>query len=262
MARLRFLAVAALALAVAGSPTRAGKPEGKTWVLSTETPRVGKSTAEVDASTCVIYPLSEMGYDADLGKWIAQTIPEVIEPGSWKDTTVLRFYAPKNILVVRHSAAVQAKVDSFLKNMKSSLAKGKGSSRPAGEKWAGEPAVAPAEYRAPAVLRTSSPLPESTSYPVPAPVKPPKHLFHFLIRYEGEGIIDDSVVKFLKVYSQADKKEKETNSAPVTAGCPAPSRGISISAPASLPAVAPKDSEDKEADKKETADKKPSKQAG
>src|SRR6516162_5534285 len=105
MARLRFLAVAALALAVAGSPTRAGRPQAQTAEK--------KSPTGVDDSACVIYALTEMGYDADLGKWIAQTIPEVIEPGSWKDTAVLRYYAPKNILVVRHSASVQAKVDGF-----------------------------------------------------------------------------------------------------------------------------------------------------
>ena len=33
------------------------------------------------------------------------------------------------------------------------------------------------------------------SYPVPAPARPPKHLFHFIIRYEGNGVVDENVVK-------------------------------------------------------------------
>src|SRR5262249_21060124 len=32
----------------------------------------------------------------------------------------------------------------------------------------------------------------------PAPQQPPKHLFHFIIRYEGDGIIDSNVVEFMK----------------------------------------------------------------
>jgi hypothetical protein len=31
-------------------------------------------------------------------------------------------------------------------------------------------------------------------YPIPAPVKPPKHLFHLVFRYEGDGLIDQNAV--------------------------------------------------------------------
>ncbi len=32
------------------------------------------------------------------------------------------------------------------------------------------------------------------SYPIPAPLAQPKHLFHFVIRYEGEGLADQSML--------------------------------------------------------------------
>jgi hypothetical protein len=59
----------------------------------------------------------------------------------------------------------------------------------------------------------AAPLPEATAanrvnYPIPAPAKPPKHLFHFVIRYEGDGLIDQSAVEACKsCLSQAAKEE-------------------------------------------------------
>jgi hypothetical protein len=32
------------------------------------------------------------------------------------------------------------------------------------------------------------------SYPIPAPLAQPKHLFHFVIRYEGDGLADQSML--------------------------------------------------------------------
>jgi hypothetical protein len=67
--------------------------------------------------------------------------------------------------------------------------------------------VVPASYQAPSLPRPSSATPEpSLAYPVPAQAKPPKHLFHFIIRYEGEGIVDDNIVKAMKAYIQAETK--------------------------------------------------------
>src|SRR6266849_6810610 len=37
-------------------------------------------------------------------------------------------------------------------------------------------------------------------YPVPIAPQTPKHLFHFIIRYEGEGIIDSNVVNFANAF--------------------------------------------------------------
>jgi hypothetical protein len=60
-------------------------------------------------------------------------------------------------------------------------------------------------------------------YPVPPPARQPKHLFHFIIRYEGAGIIDSNVVKFMKAQSEQksavsepEKKETEDKDATIT----------------------------------------------
>ena len=61
--------------------------------------------------------------------------------------------------------------------------------------------------------KTAKPAPEpNLSYPVPAQAKTPKHLFHFIIRYEGEGIIDDNIVKAMKDYYRAEKQATQRSS--------------------------------------------------
>ena len=45
---------------------------------------------------------------------------------------------------------------------------------------------------------------------MPFTAQTPKHLFHFIIRYEGEGIVDANVVKFAKALQ--DKIAPSTNS--------------------------------------------------
>src|SRR5262249_50653316 len=41
------------------------------------------------------------------------------------------------------------------------------------------------------------------TYLVPNPARSPKHLFHFIIRYEGEGIVDSNVVEAIKAQNSA-----------------------------------------------------------
>ncbi len=197
MARLRFMAVALLALALAGNSTQTGRTQSATYYPSA-TPT--KPTA--DDRSCTIYSLNDMGYDADLGKWIAESIPEMIEPSSWQSqggSGALRYYAPKNILIVKQSRAIQSKVDGFLKELRTSLPKASATNSSKRPIRAG---VVPVEHREPALLRTSNPVSDAQPYPVPTAVKAPKHLFHFIIRYEGDGIIDDNVVKFMKTQLQ------------------------------------------------------------
>jgi hypothetical protein len=67
------------------------------------------------------------------------------------------------------------------------------------------------------------PPPYPNAYPVPPPPALPKHLFHFIIRYEGEGIIDQNVVKFAKALT-GEKKSEATRSEIVPA--PPPSTPI------------------------------------
>jgi hypothetical protein len=213
MSRSRFFGLTALALALAVTVRTARSEEQKTAGDSFTGIRITNSaTGDAQEHTCMIYSLAELGEDSDLGKWIAETIPEVIEPGTWKGQGVLRYYAPKNILVVYHTPTVQTKVDGFLKNVKKSLPSVKAGKATATKTSSPQQTIVPAGHHVPALLKSSTPAPEpSLGYAVPAPIKAPKHLFHFIIRYEGEGIIDDNVVKFLKAYSQAEKRVKNAN---------------------------------------------------
>jgi hypothetical protein len=252
MARLRFVVVALLALALAGNSTQTGRSAGQNGsdrLQSNHAPQHAKVTGTDDCS-CVIYSLGTMGYDADLGQWIAQTIPVMVEPSSWQELGgpgALRYYAPKNILIIKNSAAVHAKVDGFLKDLKTSLPRATKTSSTASQKSSAGHVVstaynAPAPiYNAPAPTHASSPVPEPSSYPVPAPVKTPKHLFHFLIRYEGEGIIDDNVVRFMKAQNQPqkDKTDKPADQPPVTSSYAAPSVGNVAPSPAASPVPTP-----------------------
>jgi hypothetical protein len=75
----------------------------------------------------------------------------------------------------------------------------------------------------------------------------PKHLFHFIIRYEGEGIIDANVAKFAKALSQEAVSNHSGYSFPPTV-CQSPdplqrtngTNGFPIPAPSMPPADAPK----------------------
>ncbi len=275
MARWRFLALALLALTVAlvGSSVPTRRSIGQELIVPSATLKITDVSGADDRSYS-IYSLSDMGYDADFGKWIAETIPEVIEPNSWQKSGgpgVLRYNAAKNYLIVSHSAGVQAKVDGFLRKVKTSLPKGTKTNFAANKK-SPHAGIVPASYSAPVLLHPSNPVPEASSYPVPAPVKPPKHLFHFLIRYEGEGIIDDNVVKYMKVQAQGEKKNTSDKEAsppavtghsysPATSPSPVPVppgavpvyNGSSGGTPS--PSPVPQEKENKPADKKAKEDK-------
>jgi hypothetical protein len=230
MTQFRFWGLTLLALAVLVVTGRSEEPKSlkskKEFVVTPLYPLPEKSE-EAEPSkcgpslTCRIYSLAELGDDPELAKWIAETIPEVIEPGSWNrpgtsgTKPVLRHYGPKKILVVYHTPAVQISVESFLKNMKNALPRGKEKTTTAGKSMAKDSGTIPANYMAPALMNTSNPVSKQRfTYPVPPPVGKPKHLFHFIIRYEGEGIIDSNVVKFMKAQNEQSSPkaaEPDTN---------------------------------------------------
>jgi hypothetical protein len=198
MDRLRFFGLASLALALVILAT----PNGR----SGEPPALSEQGAQ--DRTYNLYALDDLGHDPELGKWVAEAIPEVIAPGTWKGQGALRYYAPKNLLLVYHTPETQAKVRGFLQNVKKVLPAGH-ETQAATKAPACDPAVVPADYRAPRSFKAATvPAEQSASYPVAAPVRQPKHLFHFIIRYEGDGIIDDNVVKYFKTQYPANKKEK------------------------------------------------------
>ncbi len=263
--RLAPLALAPLALAALAVPA-----------ARTQEPLAAAISAE--ERTCVTYSLAELGNDPDLGRWVAETIPEVIAPGSWKEKGVLRYYGPKNLLVIYHTPATQEKVAAFLMSVKRSLPPAHDRARVTAQAPAQEAAVVPADFRLTGRVRGSGSFAEqSPSYPVPAPAARPKHLFHFIIRYEGEGIVDDNVVKAIKSQVPGKTGEKASRACctvPAPAGSytqrPADVREGSLLSPSetvpsvagtgppsSSPALAPstsekKDKEDRKIDPKES----------
>jgi hypothetical protein len=89
---------------------------------------------------------------------------------------------------------------------------------------------------------------------VPRPVKQPKHLFHFIIRYEGDGIVDENVADVIKAQinrkAEAEKADTDNQSKPqAPAYCVPPSSGTAPACPAA-PApgstATPTDSQPKE----------------
>jgi hypothetical protein len=231
MTRLRFRGPAAVTLVLVLAviqPAIAQAPEPAS-------PRsLPSSTADSADRSYKIYSLNDFGTDPGLCEWIAQTIPEVIAAGSWHRPATIRYYAPKNILVVSHTSAVHAQVDGFLKDVKKSLSektKTRASAPKSHASAGGE--VVPAAYHKPELHKAVKMAPEpSLSYPVPAQTKAPKHLFHFIIRYEGEGIVDDNVVKTMKDYYRAmnEAGQRTTESTPAGGAPP-----VSASVPSSTP---------------------------
>jgi len=53
------------------------------------------------------------------------------------------------------------------------------------------------------------PLNKSTAYPIPAPLAAPKHLFHLVIRYEGDGVLDAAMTDAVKALSGGGTPAKE-----------------------------------------------------
>jgi hypothetical protein len=191
-------------------------------------------TANKSDSVCKVYSLKDMAQDPSFGDWVAQTIPQVIQPGTWNQSPqanqkrVLSYYAPGKVLVVYHTPTVQTEVEAFLKNVRQAMpATGTQVSTPA-------PGVLQAQFATPNMVPAAMNQ-TPTSYPIPATTERPKHLFHFIIRYEGEGIIDSNVVEFTKAMSGgACTQDRWTG--PVT-GSSGPLTQPLYSAPACYPSV-------------------------
>ena len=163
--------------------------------------------------TCKIYSLGDLSDDPKFGEWIADTIPRVVQPESWNEYTRgnLSYYAPAGILVVYHTPATHAQVDAFLKNVKKSLPQSKAAMSSNLTKAPSflpkTPVLVPAKYSPSDPVKESTQN-KSTSYPIPAQAKQPKHLFHFIIRYEGDGIIDSTVAGVVKqLYGTEEQSE-------------------------------------------------------
>jgi hypothetical protein len=196
MPRSRYLGMMVLSVALVATHLRAARPDE---------PKPAPPAGAKAESTCVIYPLSDLGHDASLAKWVAETIPNMIQPGSWSQaggTGKISYHAPSKVLVVYHTAAVHAQVEAFLKDLRRATP-------PAAAKPAtGDGKVISAHYTD--AGSSAKPLDaaaqKTMAYPVPPPLQQPKHLFHLIIRYEGDGIVDANVASVVKDIVTASKE--------------------------------------------------------
>jgi hypothetical protein len=225
MTRFRYLGLAVLvvtlAVTVALTTRLSGQGTASYSTGSCPTTSYG-GVPNLDKHTYVIYSLDDLGGDDDLGKWVADTVPVVIDPNTWGQCRggSVSYYAPKRILVVYNTPEVQTKVEGFLKKVKKSLPVVKASCKSAEKSVPCRPAVLQAQLRTAQALETPPSEPTPPASPSRRAAGRPKHLFNFSIHYEGEGLIDDNVVNFCKAMNgDAAAKEKAANtymSAPAT----------------------------------------------
>lgn len=154
-----------------------------------------KVSPGAEETVCAVYSLSELGEDPSIGAWAAETLLKLMETGTWKGEGsgrwLLNYHPHARVLVVHHTPAVQAKVDGFLRDLKKAAT-------PVARAASQE--VIQAGGTAPAVVRPAeAPYAGQPSYIVPRTLPQPKHLFHFIIRYEGDGISDPGVLDALDV---------------------------------------------------------------
>jgi hypothetical protein len=161
----------------------------------------GSKLAGQPECACVVYALKDLGDDPGLGEWLAKTIPQVIQPGTWNREDAgtprgsdkgqkLCYYPEGKILVVYHQAAVQAEVKAFLDNIQKALPPAKdGAAAKRVSPSEISAMTVPASWATPRTMRPLEPVPapQASSYPVPAPLSQPKHLFHLILRAEGLG---------------------------------------------------------------------------
>jgi len=179
------------------------------------TPATPSKPVEKNDLTCTVYALKELGDDPALGKWIAETIPQVIQPGTWcKDDASppmatdrkqrLCYYPQGKVLVVYHTAAAQAEVTAFLDSLKKAMPSEKERTAAMHDGKLMRTAfasTAPAPLRSPDVVGS----PQGAGYPIPTPLQHPKHLFHMIVKAEGLGELDASAL--LKELANAASSE-------------------------------------------------------
>jgi hypothetical protein len=184
---LRFQDRTLLLVAVAVSLLQATRSESQ---LTTRIPSLPPPAEAVPAdTTCAVYSLSDLGDDPSVGLWVADTLLKLMDSGAWRGEGsgrwLLNYHPQSRVLVVHHTPVVQAKIESFLRDVKKAL--------PQSARSGPEMQVIQAGGTAPAVVRPSGPaapayLSGPPAYIVPGPKQQPKHLFHFIIRYEGDGL--------------------------------------------------------------------------
>src|SRR5947199_263859 len=104
MARRRFFEAPLLSvvLVAAGLQTAWSQTSGSQTPQLRPVPTQSVAASAAD-TTCVVYPLTGLGHDPNAGKWIADTIPDVIEPATWSRTAGdgkcrIVYHAPSKVL--------------------------------------------------------------------------------------------------------------------------------------------------------------------
>jgi hypothetical protein len=160
-----------------------------------------RDAVDQNGLTCVIYGLNDVADDPNLGAWIAETLPGVIQPESWRQAGglgVVSYYGPAQLMVVYQTPAAHAEVEKFLANAKRARSKPL-PVRATANSIGIESGTAPVQFTAPALTHTAeAPTGTKSAYPIPPPLQHPKHLFHFMIRYEGDGSTVDTGVSLAK----------------------------------------------------------------
>ena len=173
-----------------------------------------QSAEDTDNTVCKTYSLKAVG-DAQFGSWVVETIPQIVMPGSWTNVDIknqfstktvshvrptgkIFYFAPKQVLVIQHCPQAQKQVEMFLSTVVKAAAQKRRAPVFPGSGVQQTQFATPNLMTIPASANQPSSNSMSTTM-APAPNPRPKHLFHFIIRYEGEGIIDSNVVEFNKV---------------------------------------------------------------
>jgi hypothetical protein len=210
---LEFMSLAAIWTLAATAAADEPKVENAFRRLVTQV-KPATVPADAKALTCTIYSLTGLGGDPSLGQWISETIPEVVAPTTWQHVGGegrLSYHGPAKILVVYQSAAVHSQIDAFLNSIKKAVPQAK---QPAvakmGRMTTGDDSVVPTQFTITDLNKqTDTAAAKSSAYPVPAPLQQPKHLFHVVIRYEGDGIVDTNVVDLVKSFTGDDSAKEE-----------------------------------------------------
>ena len=163
-----------------------------------------RGTEKKNDFVCKIYQLRDYFESDEVCEWIADTIADVIQPGTWKvqnpDQRGTVVHNPKvGVMIVYHTPAAHMEIETFLANMKTTI-------RSADETMRRMPAkpsnVVPAQFTpasVPAAPVAKNDAIGPSGYPIAAPLQQPKHLFHFIVRYEGSGI--PSVLELAKMFN-------------------------------------------------------------
>jgi hypothetical protein len=167
---------------------------------------------------CKVYGLNGLAKNPQFVKWVAETIPQVISPGTWNGGRLLTYQADAKVLVVYHNPAVQAEVAAFIDRLSEAKSKEAAPTAVVSPGVPGSPArglgpqIVPAIYSAPAPSKAPEVLyPSRMPYPVPPPLKQPKHLFHLILQGEGS---DTSITDMFKQLSAQSGETKETGKDP------------------------------------------------